>query len=209
MMRLLVYVDFEMDKTINNEGNIISIGAIKVQDGEVIDTFKQMISLPPNVDGIDTYTTILTGIKASDLESCPYFLDGFSKFMKWADGCSYIYCWDNADINSIHYSCHQHCFRPKKYQDIKQKIIHFTNQYFVDLKPYITKIDAYTANMSLAHIYQCSCRQQVDIKQLHDPIYDCKILYEIHKSYIKRAKIDNVQFMSKERNVEGREHAIR
>lgn len=191
-----IYIDFEMNGTTDNRGNIISIGAIKTDKWEIVDTFYQLVALPPNINEIEPYITIMTGIKYQDLLNQPYFFDAFAKFMKWASDCDYIYCWDNADINSVYYTGKQ-MHRFFKNVEIEREIYQFTNQKFVDLRPYICSIDTFANRMSLQNIYQGVCQKQVDIKRIHNPVYDSEILKEVHKKYMQKAKEIGFDFKRK------------
>ncbi len=144
-----IYLDFEMDKVINGEGNIISIGAVKVKNGVIIDTFESLISFSPLGGAVSVETTMLTGIKDSDLIQKPFFPKVFGNFMSWSQDCKRIYCWDSADISSLYYTINQNSYMIKK-ENLFKGFDSFIQDKFIDLKPYITYINPITQRMSLS-----------------------------------------------------------
>ena len=67
-----VFVDIETNGGSGERGRIIEIAAIKVQYGEVIESFQTLVN--PG-SGIPRWITNLTGIQPSDLAEAPYFED--------------------------------------------------------------------------------------------------------------------------------------
>lgn len=68
----VVYVDLETSGGSYINSRIIEIGAIRVEGGEIVDSFKTLVNpgkiLPP-------WITKLTGIESNDLIQAPYFED--------------------------------------------------------------------------------------------------------------------------------------
>ena len=67
-----VFVDIETNGGSGERGRIIEIAAIKVQYGEVIESFQTLVN--PG-SGIPRWITTLTGIQPGDLAEAPYFED--------------------------------------------------------------------------------------------------------------------------------------
>lgn len=161
-----------------------------------MDEFYTLVSLPANVEYINEYITVLTGIKKDDLDGCPSFCEAFSKFLKWSKDCKYIYCWGTADIRSIYYTIYREKKKGKDIDELKR----LTQMKFIDLKNYISKIDPSTRHMGLMEIYEKNI-QVGDKRRHHTPVYDSKLEMKVHQYYLNEAKKINFDFEHKNRAV--------
>src|SRR5690606_13142612 len=65
-----VFVDIETNGQMGSSGRIIEIGIVRVEDGEVTDSFKSLV----NPGGtVPVWIERLTGIANKDLAAAPYF----------------------------------------------------------------------------------------------------------------------------------------
>lgn len=81
MVRDYVSVDIETSGVQSKWDKIIEIGAVKVRDGKVVDTFSQLIN--PGIM-IPPYITELTGITNEMLEDCPFIEEVLPQFIEFA-----------------------------------------------------------------------------------------------------------------------------
>lgn len=181
-----------MNQTLNNRGIIISIGAIKIDNTKcwkLIDEFYTLVSLPENVDYINEYVTVLTGIKKEDLIGKPAFCESFTEFLKWSKDCKYIYCWGTTDIRSIYYTIK----KGKNGDEYIKRIKNIVNTKFIDLKKYISKLDPDTRYMGLMDIYEKHI-QSGNMRKHHTPVYDSVLEMKVHQYYINEAKKSKFDF---------------
>lgn len=81
------------DKKVNPHYNMetIELGAVKVKDGVIVDTFQTFIK-PEYVDTLTTFCTELTGITFDDLEGAPGFNEGMAEFYSFIYGLPIYSC---------------------------------------------------------------------------------------------------------------------
>ncbi|MEM8710936.1 MAG: exonuclease domain-containing protein [Planctomycetota bacterium] len=78
--RPIVVVDTET-ATLSGAPHLLEIGALRVQDGEVIDQFESLVA--PAVE-IDPEATAIHGITETDVRSAPLAKDAVERFTAWA-----------------------------------------------------------------------------------------------------------------------------
>ncbi|MFZ1258670.1 MAG: exonuclease domain-containing protein [Candidatus Saccharimonas sp.] len=79
-----VFVDIETNGGNGPRGRVIEVAAIKVEGGEIIDTYQSLINPSAN---IPHWITTLTGIDNGDLAQAPYFDDIAVQLYEFMDGC--------------------------------------------------------------------------------------------------------------------------
>ena len=178
----MVYLDLEMNHMKKGRGEVISVGAIKVTEGKIINIFNEIVK--PSHCEIDTYVTVLTGITNDDIERAECFTAVFKRFMNWA-GDEIIFCFGNADKNSLDYSLKIERKR-LKYPHECIRLSNFINN-IIDLGPFIWRIDSDSYYMSLSEIALKKVNLNVDFRRVHNPVYDSYLLFKIHEYYKKRA----------------------
>ncbi len=77
--RPIVVVDTET-ATLSGAPHLLEIGAVRVQDGEVIDQFETLVA--PAVE-IDEEATAIHGITADDIRNAPLAKDALTRFSEW------------------------------------------------------------------------------------------------------------------------------
>jgi len=82
-----VFVDIETNGGAGERGRVIEIAAIKVCDGEIIDTYQSLIN--PGSD-IPYWITKLTGITTADVTGAPYFPDIAHELYEFMHGCIFV-----------------------------------------------------------------------------------------------------------------------
>jgi DNA polymerase-3 subunit epsilon len=82
-----VVVDIETNGGNGARGRIIEVAALKVIDGEIVDTFTSFIN--PGTP-IPRWITNLTGITDHDVVSAPYFADIAHQLFTFMDGCLFV-----------------------------------------------------------------------------------------------------------------------
>lgn len=92
MTRDTIIFDIEAsceDRKINPHYNMetIEIGAVKVRQGKIVDTFEILIR-PEYVDKLTDYCIELTGITFADLENAPVFSQAILEFYDFIYGCN-------------------------------------------------------------------------------------------------------------------------
>lgn len=80
--RSIVIVDTET-ATLTGAPHLLEIGAVRVQDGEVIDQFETLVA--PAVQ-VDEDATAIHGITNDDIQRAPLAKDALTKFSEWVDG---------------------------------------------------------------------------------------------------------------------------
>jgi len=83
------------DRKINSQYNMetIEIGAVKVRDGEIIDTFETFVK-PEYTEKLTPFCTELTGITYEDLKDAPIFKKAILDFYDFIYGCDIFSCGD-------------------------------------------------------------------------------------------------------------------
>lgn len=83
------------DRNINPRYNMetIEIGAVKVYEGNIVDTFETFIR-PEYVNQLTPFCTELTGITFDDLEDAPNFASAILEFYNFIYGCEIYSCGD-------------------------------------------------------------------------------------------------------------------
>lgn len=81
------------DKTIRKNYNMetIEIGAVKVKDGEIVDTFNTFVK-PEYVESLTPFCTNLTGITDEDLKDAPSFTEAIVEFYEFIYGLPIYSC---------------------------------------------------------------------------------------------------------------------
>lgn len=79
-------VDIETNGSIKDNGQIIEIGAVKVQDMKIIDTFNTLIK----ANNIPEDIQKLTGITLGDLENAPFLADVMYNFRIFLGSCVFV-----------------------------------------------------------------------------------------------------------------------
>ena len=99
--RSYVVIDIETTGLSPVYDEIIEVGAIKIQNGQIIDTFESLIkpSFKPWGNYIDEFIEELTGITNEMLADAPDVLDIFPKFLEFIDDNIIIGHNVNFDIN--------------------------------------------------------------------------------------------------------------
>lgn len=90
MTKGIIIVDLEATceaKSINDKYpmEIIEIGAVKVVDGQIVDTFSTFVK-PTLTDSLTKFCTKLTTITWENLQDAPHFADALRSFLEWAEG---------------------------------------------------------------------------------------------------------------------------
>lgn len=85
--RSLVFVDIETTGTSPRNSRILEIGAIKVENLEVTDTFNTLLNID---DTIPQFITNLTGITNEMIVSSPYFVDIAETFSNFVNDAIFI-----------------------------------------------------------------------------------------------------------------------
>ena len=174
-----IYVDFEMNEIHDNKGEVISIGAIKVVDRVITDEFHTLVC-PVLTDFISPMITIMTGLKYEDLVNAPYFYTAFHSFMEWSCEAEVIYCWGSADVDSIYYSYSLNERFLKRKSEDKKNMNKIIKNKFLDLREYIEIYDYTLSRLSLVNLHQCMLNKKINMRNLHNPVYDSYLLFEIH-----------------------------
>ncbi len=79
-----VFVDIETNGGNGPRGRVIEVAAIKVQHGEIVDTYQSLVN-PGST--IPHWITTLTGITNNDLVQAPYFEDIAVQLHEFIEGC--------------------------------------------------------------------------------------------------------------------------
>lgn len=78
-----IILDFEATNDDFNRVEIIEIGAVRVVNNEIVDTFQTFIK--PTKSELTPFIEKLTGITWQNLEEAPVFTEVYGDFLKWAD----------------------------------------------------------------------------------------------------------------------------
>ncbi len=82
-----VFVDIETNGGSGERGRVIEVAAIKIIDGQVVDTFQSLVN--PG-GGLPHWITGLTGITESDLVGAPYFEDIAAQLYEFLEGSIFV-----------------------------------------------------------------------------------------------------------------------
>lgn len=82
-----VFVDIETNGGSSARGRIIEVAAIKVLDGEIIDTYQTLVNPGSN---IPYWITNLTGITTNDLVHAPHFADIAYELFEFLQGSVFV-----------------------------------------------------------------------------------------------------------------------
>lgn len=86
------YIVFDLETTglDRRSGRIIEIGAVKVQENQIVDTFSMLLNPGFTQNNLPIYIssriTEITGITNEELVDKPYEQEGVSKFLDWSSG---------------------------------------------------------------------------------------------------------------------------
>lgn len=94
------FVDIETTGGKASEHDVIEIGALKYQNGDIIDRFESLIFAPHVPDEI----TNLTGIQTQDLASAPYPQEILTKFREFVRGSIFVAHNVSFDFNFLNQS---------------------------------------------------------------------------------------------------------
>ena len=161
-----VIVDLETTGLSPQKNEIIEIGAIKVKDGEVVDTMDIFIKPKTPVSG---FITRLTGITNEMLESGCDILDGMSKFSEFSEGYTLVAHnarFDMGFLNSNMNSCFNKNLDNKCLDTLK-----LSKELIKDLPSY--KLE------SLANFFY------VDYTGAHRALKDCEITLDVYNNLAK------------------------
>lgn len=184
----MIYLDLEMNQIKNGRGEVISIGAIKVINGNIIDAFHESVKPSSNRE-LDPYITVLTGITTEDIDDAEYFYVVFEKFMLWAEN-EISFCYGAADKNSLVFSLRRESQRFKYSYKTRMRIDKYIKNNIIDLGPYIWGIDNDNYYMPLSEIADRKVNLDIDLRKVHNPVYDSFLLFKIHEFY-KKGNIEN------------------
>jgi DNA polymerase-3 subunit epsilon len=113
-----VFVDIETNGKLGHEGRIIEIGVLRVEDGEITETFHSLV----NPGGrVPFWIERLTGISNNDLVSAPYFDDiaeSLRRLMNDAIFVAHNVRFDYAFLKS-HFKAMGHDYRPKLFCTVR------------------------------------------------------------------------------------------
>lgn len=84
-----VVVDLETSGLDKNRDYIIEVGAVKIVDGVVCDSFSTLVNTPQMTE-LSQEIEELTGIKFSDLQSAPSVEVALQKLYDFASGCTFV-----------------------------------------------------------------------------------------------------------------------
>lgn len=200
---LLVYLDFEMNGIFQGKGEMIRIGAIKVANGEVIDSFERYIH-PVKYKEIFPEIKVLTGISNEDVQNAKSFGDVMLEFITWTKH-SFVYFYGNTDKESMLYSlslCQQLS------SDAKKRILTFIEIQTVDLKPYFQIVDGACMRLSLGDLVKKKTNKVIDGRKLHQPIYDATLLWILHEYYKASLEENEFSFLHKTDKTVGKEGCV-
>lgn len=83
----VAFVDIETNGQMGRSGRIIEIGILRVENGQITDTFSSLVN--PG-SGIPTWIEKLTGINNSDLTHAPYFDEVAGRIQPLLDGAVFV-----------------------------------------------------------------------------------------------------------------------
>lgn len=113
-----VFVDIETNGKMGAEGRIIEIGVIRVEDGEITDTFQSFV----NPGGsIPVWIEKLTGISNSDVADAPYFDDIAESLKRLFDGAIFVAHNVRFDYSFLksHFKATGHDYKPKLFCTVR------------------------------------------------------------------------------------------
>lgn len=139
---------------------IIEFGAIKVRNGEIIETFSSLV----NSDGVyvDSYITGLTGISQEAIDSAPDIADVLPCFLDFIGNDILIGHNINFDINFIYDEA------------IRQTHSYFSND-FIDTMRISRRLFRDEKHHRLSDLCK---RYNLDYSSAHRALDDCKLVYE-------------------------------
>lgn len=83
----LVCVDVETDGMNYTRGHVIEVAAIRIEQGQIVDTFTTLLN--PGIE-IPYFITNLTGIRTSDIQGAPAFDDVAERLLEIMDGAVFV-----------------------------------------------------------------------------------------------------------------------
>lgn len=113
-----VFVDIETNGKMGAEGRIIEIGVIRVEDGEITDTFQSLV----NPGGsIPIWIEKLTGISNNDIADAPYFDDISESLKQLFDGAIFVAHNVRFDYSFLksHFKALGHDYKPKLFCTVR------------------------------------------------------------------------------------------
>lgn len=113
-----VFVDVETNGKLGDEGRIIEIGVLRVEDGEVTETFQSLVNPGSRVP---FWIESLTGISNDDLVSAPYFDDIAESLKRLMSGAIFVAHNVRFDYSFLksHFKATGHDFRPKLFCTVR------------------------------------------------------------------------------------------
>lgn len=87
--RSFIVVDLETSGLDKNRDYIIEVGAVKIVDGVICDSFSTFVNTPQMTE-LPQEVEELTGIKFSDLQSAPSVEAVLQKLYDFANGCTFV-----------------------------------------------------------------------------------------------------------------------
>lgn len=114
----MAFVDIETNGKFGTEGRIIEIGILRVENGEVVDTYSSLV----NPGGsIPVWIEKLTGIRSADLIDAPYFDEIASDILRLLDGALFVAHNVRFDYSFVksHFKSVGQSFRPKLFCTVR------------------------------------------------------------------------------------------
>lgn len=114
----MVFVDIETNGQMGKEGRIIEIGVLRVENGEVTDTFSSLVN--PG-SSIPVWIEKLTGITNNDIADAPYFDEIASELQRILDGAVFVAHNVRFDYSFVksHLKALGHDYRPKLFCTVR------------------------------------------------------------------------------------------
>ncbi len=116
--RSFVFVDIETNGGSGERGRIIEIGALKIVDGQVVDTFQSLVN--PG-QSLPFWIINLTGITDADVVHAPYFEDIAAQFFEFLGDSIFVAHNVLFDYSFIrrHFQACDYSYRPKLFCTVK------------------------------------------------------------------------------------------
>ena len=145
-----VFVDIETNGGSGVRGRVIEVAAIKVQNGDIIDTFQTFIN--PGTS-IPYWITSLTGITENDVVQAPYFEDVAAWLYDFMAGCVFVahnvlfdYSFLKREFKAVGYN-----FTPKLFCTVKMSRALYPEHHGHSLQKIIERHNLVTQNRHRAY----------------------------------------------------------
>lgn len=114
----MVFVDIETNGQMGKEGRIIEIAALRVENGEITDTFSSLVN--PG-SSIPVWIEKLTGISNADVADAPYFDEIASDLQRILEGAIFVAHNVRFDYSFVksHFKALGHDYRPRLYCTVR------------------------------------------------------------------------------------------